>query len=202
MSQLRIALNTPDQLSYAGLAAYFGRRPELAVSAWTEKDHADVWVVMSEHPAGCLANLRNAPRRSEVPVILVADGVSDEDRWTAARNRVAWVVSRSAVASDELASTVTTAAAEGIHALPAQGSGASKSVSDLRPRRAGEKCGLETREIDVLRLLADGFETTEIASTLSYSERTVKYIISRLSGRLHLRNRSHAVAYAVRTGAI
>jgi DNA-binding NarL/FixJ family response regulator len=50
----------------------------------------------------------------------------------------------------------------------------------------------------VLRLVADGYETREIASKLSYSERTVKNVLHELTSRLQLRNRAHAVAYALR----
>lgn len=62
--------------------------------------------------------------------------------------------------------------------------------------------GLETREVDVLRLLAEGLETTEIAQKLNYSERTIKSIVSVMMNRLGLRNRTHAVAYALRTGTL
>jgi DNA-binding CsgD family transcriptional regulator len=62
--------------------------------------------------------------------------------------------------------------------------------------------GLSRREVDVLRLTADGLDTAEIAAELCYSERTVKNIIYGLTQRLKLRNRSHAVAYALRSGLI
>jgi DNA-binding CsgD family transcriptional regulator len=62
--------------------------------------------------------------------------------------------------------------------------------------------GLTPREIDVLRLMADGLDTAEIASQLCYSERTVKNVIYGVTNRLKLRNRSHAVAYALRAGEI
>jgi DNA-binding NarL/FixJ family response regulator len=62
--------------------------------------------------------------------------------------------------------------------------------------------GLTEREIEVLRLVADGMDTSEIAGSLSYSERTIKNIIHDVTARLNLKNRSHAVAYAVRQGLI
>ena len=61
---------------------------------------------------------------------------------------------------------------------------------------------LTDREVDVLRLLSEGWDTAEIASKLAYSERTVKNVIHDITARLQLRNRSHAVAYAVRQGLI
>jgi len=51
-------------------------------------------------------------------------------------------------------------------------------------------------------LLADGYSTAEIARELAYSERTIKNSIHDLTTRLQLRNRSHAVAFAVRQGLI
>ncbi|MGH9283859.1 MAG: LuxR C-terminal-related transcriptional regulator, partial [Acidimicrobiales bacterium] len=62
--------------------------------------------------------------------------------------------------------------------------------------------GLAERELEVLRLVADGFGTAEIASRLAYSERTVKNVIHDITSRFQLRNRAHAVAYAVREGLI
>jgi DNA-binding NarL/FixJ family response regulator len=62
--------------------------------------------------------------------------------------------------------------------------------------------GLEARELEVLRLVADGLETLEIAGQLNYSERTVKSIIHGVLSRLNLRNRAHAVAFASRNGLL
>jgi DNA-binding NarL/FixJ family response regulator len=61
---------------------------------------------------------------------------------------------------------------------------------------------LTQRELTVLRLLADGYSTREIARRLSYSERTIKNSIHDMVTRFKLRNRAHAVAFAVRQGLI
>jgi|GEM_PF-244097 len=62
--------------------------------------------------------------------------------------------------------------------------------------------GVNDRERAVLRLLGEGADTREIARRLSYSERTVKVVVQDLTRRFGLRNRTHAVAYAVRHGLI
>lgn len=62
--------------------------------------------------------------------------------------------------------------------------------------------GLADREVEVLRLVADGLDTAEIAQRLSYSERTIKNVIHDVTTRLNLRNRAQAVAYVVRQGLI
>jgi DNA-binding NarL/FixJ family response regulator len=63
-------------------------------------------------------------------------------------------------------------------------------------------CGLADREVAILRLVAEGLDTAEIAAKLSYSQRTIKSVLHDITGRLHLRNRAHAVAYAMRNGLI
>jgi DNA-binding NarL/FixJ family response regulator len=79
-------------------------------------------------------------------------------------------------------------------------------VGTLRTSSVGSSgvrpSGLTSRETDVLRLVAEGMDTGEIARKLSYSERTVKNIMHGLTTRLALRNRAHAVAYALREGYI
>ncbi|OIV37868.1 helix-turn-helix transcriptional regulator [Mangrovactinospora gilvigrisea] len=62
--------------------------------------------------------------------------------------------------------------------------------------------GLAGREVEVLRLVAEGLDTGEIAGKLAYSERTIKNILQGLMTRMQLRNRAHAVAYALREGFI
>jgi DNA-binding NarL/FixJ family response regulator len=69
-------------------------------------------------------------------------------------------------------------------------------------RRGGRAGGLARRELDVLRLVADGGETREIAVTLSYSERTVKNIVHDVLTKMNCRTRAHAVALATRQGFI
>jgi DNA-binding NarL/FixJ family response regulator len=61
---------------------------------------------------------------------------------------------------------------------------------------------LSPRELRVLTLLADGYRTSEIALELAYSERTIKHAIAAMTSRLQLRNRTQAVAFAVREGLI
>ncbi|MEU4805772.1 LuxR C-terminal-related transcriptional regulator [Actinosynnema sp. NPDC023587] len=74
-------------------------------------------------------------------------------------------------------------------------------LDDLVRMRA-ETPSLDPREQAVLRMVADGHETAEIATALSYSSRTVSAIVHDITHRLRLKNRAHAVAYALRQGLI
>lgn len=75
--------------------------------------------------------------------------------------------------------------------------------SQLRPQGGFERRNLLTaRELDVLHLVAEGYDTHEIAERLAYSERTIKTILHDVTTRLALRNRSHAVAFLIRRGLL
>ena len=54
----------------------------------------------------------------------------------------------------------------------------------------------------MLRLIADGYSTAEIAQQLCFAERTIKNVLQAVTGRWQVRNRSQAVAYALREGLI
>jgi DNA-binding NarL/FixJ family response regulator len=59
---------------------------------------------------------------------------------------------------------------------------------------------LSEREIDVLRLIANGMENAEIAKALSISPRTAKNHVSNILAKLGLPSRVQAAVYAVRQG--
>jgi len=62
--------------------------------------------------------------------------------------------------------------------------------------------GLTGREVEVLRLLSEGMETAEVAVQLNYSVQTIKNVVHDVTRRLGLRNRTHAVAHALRSGVL
>jgi ATP/maltotriose-dependent transcriptional regulator MalT len=73
--------------------------------------------------------------------------------------------------------------------LEAAGSGAAASA-------------LTARELDVLRLVAQGLSNPEIAKRLVLSEHTVKRHLANILGKLNLGSRSAAAAWGVRTGLV
>ncbi|MEU3628093.1 helix-turn-helix transcriptional regulator [Amycolatopsis coloradensis] len=153
-----------------------------------------------------ITELRGAAAAFGRPIVLVTDGIEKGGLAVAVECRVVAILPRSAATDNRVADSVRLAA-----------SGRVSQPSDLLARLAEHAerlhreilepsepagAGLSSREIDVLRLMADGFGTQEIAAELSYSERTVKNVIYAVTDRLRLRNRSHAVAYAIREGVI
>ena len=59
---------------------------------------------------------------------------------------------------------------------------------------------LTDREVDVLRLVAQGLSNDDIAEQLVVSERTVRTHVSHILDKLHLANRTQMALYAVREG--
>jgi NarL family two-component system response regulator LiaR len=59
---------------------------------------------------------------------------------------------------------------------------------------------LTEREVEVLRLVAQGLSNDEIAERLVVSERTVRTHVSHILDKLHLANRTQMALYAVREG--
>ena len=68
--------------------------------------------------------------------------------------------------------------------------------------RSGGIDQLTPREMDVLRLLAEGLPNRKIGDRLSISERTVKYHVASILAKLEAANRTEAVMVAIERGLI
>jgi DNA-binding NarL/FixJ family response regulator len=77
-------------------------------------------------------------------------------------------------------------------------------VGHVRERLDGDLAasGLTSRELEVLRLLARGWDNARIGSALYVSRGTVKHHISSILTKLHVDNRIQAAVRAVRGGLV
>jgi len=87
------------------------------------------------------------------------------------------------------------------HQPPVTGSQSSFS-HHLTTQRVPPYEALTERELEVLNLLAQGMPNKEIASQLVISERTAKFHVSSIMGKLGATNRTEAVSLAAQKGLI
>jgi len=206
-TRIPVYLYADDPISHAGMAGQLRPRPEVRVLAADELAEAEVAIVVCDAVTDeTVRLLRSLKCEGLNNLVVVATLLNDADLLAVVEIGVAGLVRRSEATADRLVSVVTSAAA-GDGAVPPDLLGrlltqVSRVQRQVLAPRGLSFTGLADREVQVLRLVADGFDTAEIASKLSYSPRTVKNVLHDVTSRLHLRNRAHAVAYALRHGLI
>ncbi|MBP2474418.1 DNA-binding NarL/FixJ family response regulator [Crossiella equi] len=202
-----VVLHATDAISRAGVAAALRSRPEvLLVDSLEVRPDAVVLVVTDRTDTRTQQLLRGLQVRGNTKVVLIAGEMDDTDLLTAVETGVSAVVRRSEATPETLVRLVRAAAA-GEGALPPDLLGrllnrVSRLQRNVLRPNGMSLAGMSERETDVLRLVADGLDTREIAEQLCYSQRTVKSILHDITNRFQLRNRSHAVAFALREGLI
>lgn len=75
-----------------------------------------------------------------------------------------------------------------------------RAIQHPDAHEAREENALTDRELEILRLIAEGLPNQQIATRLSISERTVRTHVSNILRKLKLPNRTQAALYAVKEG--
>ncbi|CAL9601862.1 helix-turn-helix transcriptional regulator [Streptomyces sp. enrichment culture] len=196
-----------DPVLEAGIRSTLSACPEIALTTAAGGPRVVVMTVDQVSPSelDALRSVREAPSQPEV--VLVASRLAPGDALHALAAGARGLLRRCEAEAARL-TRAALAAARGDCTLPpdlldrllkhAEAGGAGTGGSS--PAWAG--ASLDDRERSVLRLVADGHETNEIARRLCYSPRTVTSVVHDITRRFRLRNRAHAVAYALRTGLL
>lgn len=204
-TRITVAVHADDPILRAGVVSQLRPRPEVALMPDDELDRASVAVVVGDVIGPELLRTLGALRsRGQVRLVVVSTHVDDVALTAVLDVGVAGLIRRSDATADRLVLAIQAADA-GEGSLPPDLLGRLLDQVDRfqrAARGAADSGGLAEREVRVLRLVADGYDTSEIASRLCYSPRTVKSVLHDVTMRLHLRNRSHAVAYALRHGLL
>ncbi len=209
MPDLRIMIVADDTLSRAGLAALVSNQPgllvtgqaasgDLAASAGVYLPEVMLWD-LGWDPTGGLARLagwHDDPGLAALPLVaLLPDAARAAEAWGAGARGL---LLRD-VAAQRLAAALQ-AAARGLAVLDPALAGALVATREQAPIAPAES--LTPREIEVLRLLAEGLPNKAIARRLAISEHTVKFHVNAILGKLGVESRTEAVVRATRLGLV
>jgi NarL family two-component system response regulator LiaR len=106
------------------------------------------------------------------------------------------------IGPEELAETVRRAARGEAVLNPQVAARLVRELAGARAPQANPLGELSGRELEVLRLIAEGLSNAEIAGRLVLSEKTVKGHVSNILGKLQLADRTQAAVLAWRQGMI
>lgn len=198
---ISVLIVAKDPISRAGVERQLLGLAEITVLPPAAGRHPDVALVIADAVDDeVLGWIRTIRQRSRSRIVLVA-GVSGQAMVWATDAGANGVVPRAMADQRRLVWAI-----QKVHRGEAVA-----LLSDLRPEPAAPVVRpigeitvklVSERDREVLRLLADGCDTGEIARTLAYSEPTIKNVIQRLFEQLKAKNRPHAVALALRSGII
>ena len=106
------------------------------------------------------------------------------------------------VSAEELASVVRKAAVGEAILHPRVAARVIKELQGKREDALNPFTELSERELEVLKLIADGMSNAEMAAKLVLSEKTIKGHVSNILSKLHLVDRTQAAVYAWREGVV
>ncbi len=213
VAELRVLVLADDPLARAGLAALLAEQPGCAVAgrassaddilAAVETYRPDVLLWdLGWNPAPALERLAEAGETLPPAALLLADAATATEAWAAGARGL---LRRNAEPA-QLA-TALAALAGGLAVVDPEFVPVVSPPSERRlpvPVESPEPLAedLTPRELEVLRLLADGLPNKTIARRLGISEHTVKFHLNAILGKLGAASRTEAVVRATRLGLI
>jgi DNA-binding NarL/FixJ family response regulator len=209
-ASLTVAVLADEALVAQGAVACLRDCPGITPVPADELDRASVVLVVAgqvgEKALSLIQRAAELAPDREMRFVLVCDGIRDWQLLRALDCGIVSVLPRQDSDYERIARALAEAR-DGRVELP--GDAASWLAGRIRALKRDvldphglTMAGLRTREVEVLRLLAEGMDTVEVAQRLNYSERTVRNIIQGMLTRMKLRNRVHAVAVALRSGVM
>jgi len=190
---IRVFIAATSPIAKAGLEAILGSQPEMAVVA----SPADADVVLTETAPGDEESAWGG-----AAVVVLTEDARPEWIREALRSGVRAVLARQAGEAEILAAIA--AAAAGLVAIEPQMMEPMLSAAAPLQRGVAEPGTepLTPREVEVLRMLAEGDANKAIAWKLGISEHTVKFHVSSIMSKLGAASRTEAVATGIRQGLV
>jgi DNA-binding NarL/FixJ family response regulator len=205
-----VAVLADDPLIGQGAAAHLRAHQEVRVLDAGRQAEAEVALIIVDRiTEGTLELVERLARETvaeEIRFVLVGDGLRRQQLVRAVGCGLVSVIPRHETDLDRILRAIIEVR-QGRPELPGVALGwlvgqLRALHRDVLEPRGLTATGLEAREAAVLGLLSEGLSTDEIAQHLDLPVRTVKHVIHGMLTRLKLRNRTHAVAFAVRSGAL
>jgi NarL family two-component system response regulator LiaR len=210
---ITVLLVDDHEMVRRGVRAFLETRPDVTVVAEAGSGEEAVQLAAEHAPDVALMDLimpgmdgveatrRLTARSPRTNVVMLTSYHDDEHVFPAIRaGALSYVLKE--VGPEELADAVRKAAAGEAVLHPRV---AARVVRELHGARRDEPNAfreLSDRELEVLKLIADGLSNAEIAGRLYVSEKTVKSHVSNILGKLHLADRTQAAVYAWRQGVV
>ena len=205
---IRILIADDHSVVRQGLRMFLGLDPELEVIG-EARDGAEALLRAHElHPDVVLIDLLmpvmdgiaaiGAIRRElpDIEVIALTSVLDDSSVLGAVRAGAIGYLLKDTEA-DDLCRAIKAAAAGQVQLSP---KAAARLMREVRAPDSPET--LTEREVDVLRLLAQGQANKQIAHNLRIGEKTVKTHVSNILAKLRVPSRTQAALYAVRIGLV
>lgn len=202
---ISVRVQALDPITEIGVLAQLRYQPEVVIAS-TDRPPAVVLAILDHANEQALCWLRAQHADGRLPTVLVIGQFDQRALVELIECGVCAVLHRSEATPDRLARAICSAA-HGRGDLPPELvrhliDHVNQVTRNVLAPRGLSFTGLTSRERDVLQLIADGLSTREVAAHLAYSERTIKNVIQDLTMRLNVRNRTQAVAHALRNGWI
>ncbi|WP_156757441.1 response regulator transcription factor [Actinokineospora pegani] len=207
MNRIPVHVTAIDPILRTGVDSQLRSRPELLLVAHPAQEPGVVSVVVSDVvDDAALALVRELRGQGVRQVVMVLALIDDGALLAAIEAGACGIVPRAEATPERLVAAIGHAASMGGVLSPKLLGRLLDQVNRLQNQvlapRGLRLTGLSDREASVLRLISQGMEVREIAHELSYSERTIKNTLHDVVNRFQLRNRVHAVAFALREGMI
>ncbi|CAM01889.1 DNA-binding NarL/FixJ family response regulator [Saccharopolyspora erythraea NRRL 2338] len=202
--KIRVAIHISDSLTRIGLTSFLAGDARITEAG---KDDANVLVVAVKNvDSSTMTTLRDLRANTTALFLLLVEHRWNADIPTALELGVRAVLWRRDFNAKMFLQAIRTLGERGgffPHSL--QGALIDQVQRVYREVLAPQDLamsGITNREIDVLRMVSEGFDLKHIAQELHFSERTVKNVLYNFTNRFNLHNRAHAVSYAIRSGLI
>lgn len=213
MGQITVLIVDDHKVVRQGVRAFMDTQPDLIVVGEAETGEAAIELAREHAPDVVIVDLvmpgmdgvevtrrvkQTSPRTQ---VIVLTSYHQDEHIFPAIRAGALSYLLKD-VGPSELADAVRKAAAGEAVLHPRVAARVVQELHGARQDAPNPFTELSDREMEVLRLIADGLNNADIAEKLVISEKTVKSHVSNILNKLHLADRTQAAVYAWREGVV